>query len=159
MRLVPLPFFARSRHCSTAAVLLLAGSVACSSLPSHSPNAGPPLQPLSETERIAHVLSRLTFGARPGDAERLKRMGVKRWIDEQLRPATIDDSALETALASIPAWTDVTTTLGSIPELPRTIPRTPTVELMKDSVALAKLQQVALRMKIVSLQARGDYFY
>ncbi|MBW8902340.1 MAG: DUF1800 family protein, partial [Massilia sp.] len=31
-----------------------------------------------------HVLNRLAFGPRPGDVERVTRMGVPRWIDEQL---------------------------------------------------------------------------
>jgi uncharacterized protein (DUF1800 family) len=144
---------------SIAAVALVAGTIGCSSLLSRSPNSDEALQPLSQSEQIAHVLSRLTFGARPGDAQRVKDMGVKRWIDEQLRPATIDDRALETALAPIPAWTDVASSLGAIPDLPRTIVTTPTVQLMKDSSARAKLEQVAVRMKIVALQARGDYFY
>ncbi len=42
-----------------------------------------------------HALSRLTFGARPGDLERLRAMGVDRWIDEQLHPERIDDTKAE----------------------------------------------------------------
>src|ERR1035437_2988563 len=34
-------------------------------------------------EQVNHVLNRLTFGARPGDAEAVRAMGVDRWIDLQ----------------------------------------------------------------------------
>jgi uncharacterized protein (DUF1800 family) len=41
------------------------------------------------------VLSRLTFGARPGDVERVQAMGVSAWIDQQLHPSRIDDHAAD----------------------------------------------------------------
>src|SRR5437588_267377 len=44
--------------------------------------------------RIAHVLSRLTFGARPGDFERVKSIGVDEFIRQQLDPDSLDDGAL-----------------------------------------------------------------
>ena len=44
--------------------------------------------------RIAHVLSRLTFGARPGDFERVKAIGVEAFISQQLDPDSLDDGAL-----------------------------------------------------------------
>ncbi|MDQ3697301.1 MAG: DUF1800 domain-containing protein [Gemmatimonadota bacterium] len=53
-------------------------------------------------QQVKHALSRLTFGARPGDAERVRVMGVDRWIAEQLRPERIDDGATERWLARFP---------------------------------------------------------
>jgi len=50
-------------------------------------------------QQVAHALSRLTFGARPGDAQRVREMGVDRWIDEQLHPERIDDARSD-------AWVD-----------------------------------------------------
>ena len=44
-----------------------------------------------DTHRAAHVLNRLAFGARPGEVERVARMGVDRWIAEQLQPQQIAD--------------------------------------------------------------------
>jgi uncharacterized protein (DUF1800 family) len=41
--------------------------------------------------RAEHALNRLAFGARPGEVERVMRMGVDRWIDEQLHPERIAD--------------------------------------------------------------------
>src|SRR5271154_5133267 len=45
-----------------------------------------------------HALNRLTFGPRPGDVQRVMAMGVDQWIDLQLHPKKIDDSALEARL-------------------------------------------------------------
>ena len=40
-------------------------------------------------QQVAHALSRLTFGARPGDPQLVRDMGVDRWIDEQLHPSAL----------------------------------------------------------------------
>src|SRR3984893_1337322 len=49
--------------------------------------------------RAAHALNRLTFGPRPGDVERVTQIGVDKWIELQLHPDKIDDSALDARLA------------------------------------------------------------
>jgi uncharacterized protein (DUF1800 family) len=70
-----------------------------------APAAARPVAPVpsvSGERQILHALSRLTYGARPGDVERVRAMGVSAWIDRQLRPRTIDDSATERALAELP---------------------------------------------------------
>jgi uncharacterized protein (DUF1800 family) len=56
---------------------------------------------ISEDQRILHVLNRLGFGARPGDVERVKAMGVDKYIDLQLNPEKIDDSASEAKLQNL----------------------------------------------------------
>jgi uncharacterized protein (DUF1800 family) len=48
--------------------------------------------------RAVHALNRLTFGPRPGDVQQVMAMGVDHWIDRQLHPDKIDDSALEARL-------------------------------------------------------------
>jgi len=53
---------------------------------------------LNDEQRIRHVLARLSFGARPGDAERVRALGVEAYIAQQLDPDAIDDSALEPRL-------------------------------------------------------------
>jgi len=50
-------------------------------------------------KRAVHALNRLTFGPRPGDEERVTQMGIDKWIELQLHPDKIDDSALEARLA------------------------------------------------------------
>ena len=52
-------------------------------------------KPLTEDQKIMHVLNRLGFGARPGDVARVKAMSLQKYIDEQLNPASIIDSAAE----------------------------------------------------------------
>ncbi len=46
-------------------------------------------------EQVQHVLSRLTFGARPGDVDRIRQAGVDAFIAQQLRPDRIPDKPLE----------------------------------------------------------------
>src|ERR1041385_2636831 len=55
----------------------------------------PKTQSLSEDQRIIHVLNRLGFGARPGDVERVKAMGVEKYIEQQLNPEKIPDTVAE----------------------------------------------------------------
>ena len=63
---------------------------------------GLPIQDLTEDEAILHALNRLGFGPKPGDVERVKEMGLQKWIDQQLRPDSINDSALEARLDRFP---------------------------------------------------------
>jgi uncharacterized protein (DUF1800 family) len=50
-------------------------------------------------DEIVHVLNRITFGPRPGDVETVQKMGVHTYIEQQLHPETIDDSAVEKEVA------------------------------------------------------------
>ena len=54
---------------------------------------------MDKDKRIVHALNRFTFGVRPGDAERVRAMGLDKWLDQQLHPERIDDSTLEARLA------------------------------------------------------------
>ena len=47
---------------------------------------------LTGDAKVLHALNRLTFGPRPGDVERVRKMGLDRWIERQLHPATIEES-------------------------------------------------------------------
>jgi len=64
-----------------------------------SPAKGAPR--LSADQRVLHVLNRLGFGARPGDVERVKAMGLEKYIEFQLNPEKIDDSASEAKLENL----------------------------------------------------------
>ena len=48
---------------------------------------------LSKDQQILHALDRLAFGPRPGDVAAVKKMGLKKWIDQQLHPEQIPESA------------------------------------------------------------------
>src|SRR5215213_11613717 len=50
---------------------------------------------LTVEQRIIHVLNRLGFGARPGDVERVKAMGLENYINQQLNPEKIVDTVAE----------------------------------------------------------------
>ena len=49
----------------------------------------------ADTAEIVHVLNRITFGPRPGDIDLVRKMGVEAFIQQQLHPETLDDSATE----------------------------------------------------------------
>ena len=55
------------------------------------------------SDAVEHALNRLAFGPRPGDVERVQAMGLATWIDRQLHPEKIDDSALTARLPQQPA--------------------------------------------------------
>jgi uncharacterized protein (DUF1800 family) len=49
-----------------------------------APSTGAPLTP---RDSALIVLSRLAYGPRPGEVERVASMGVMRWVDQQLDPS------------------------------------------------------------------------
>ncbi len=56
-------------------------------------------QKLPADRQSLQVLNRLTFGARPGDLEEVRRIGIAKWIEMQLHPADIaENPALEAKL-------------------------------------------------------------
>jgi uncharacterized protein (DUF1800 family) len=63
---------------------------------------GLPISELSADEAVIHALNRLAYGPRPGDLDRVKQMGLAKWIDQQLNPKSIDDSAVEARLREYP---------------------------------------------------------
>jgi uncharacterized protein (DUF1800 family) len=84
---------ARRRWAMATSVALLATSVRVSPASAHpADNARVPLSlpwraaGLSEREAAAHLLARLTFGARPGDVDRVVALGLERWVERQLAP-------------------------------------------------------------------------
>ena len=62
-------------------------------------NEPKPERKLTERERALHALNRLTFGPRPGDVDRILSLGVDKWIEQQLAPATEPDATLDAKLA------------------------------------------------------------
>src|SRR5262245_48677177 len=56
---------------------------------------------LTEEQKVAHLLDRVTFGARPGDVERVMKLGWEKYMDEQLRPERISDQVVEQKLMNI----------------------------------------------------------
>jgi uncharacterized protein (DUF1800 family) len=63
---------------------------------------GLPIKELSTDEAILHALNRLGYGPRPGDVERVRQMGLAKWIEQQLTPNSIEDKALTARLENFP---------------------------------------------------------
>ena len=97
-----------------AAVLISAcgGSAASRVDPGPRMIAAPPEEIAAEAgpreqtadEQVNHVLSRLTFGARPGDAAAVRAIGVDKWIDLQLHPERINDSRSDQYFAALESY-------------------------------------------------------
>ena len=97
-----------------AAMLLLAGLLPASGCVSTRGNAAPAAsaesmaasaapRELSADEQVVHVLDRLSFGARPGDADRVRAVGVDAWIASQLHPERIAENDADRLAASLTA--------------------------------------------------------
>ena len=71
----------------------------------------------SDDAAIRHLLGRLTYGARPGDVERVRSIGLSAFIEQQLAPENLDDQTVEDTLH------ELRTRTLSIPELLREYPR------------------------------------
>lgn len=74
-------------------------------------------------EQIQQVLNRLTFGPRPGDAEKVRAMGISAWIDQQLHPERIPDAATDALVARY------------------TVLNTPTRDVVQDFTMVQQLQR------------------
>jgi uncharacterized protein (DUF1800 family) len=95
--------------------------------PSPSPLASQ-TQELLPDEQVQQALNRLTFGARPGDADKIRSMGVEKWIDLQLHPDRIDDTKADQLLARYSIFnmktSDVVRDYNNVQQLQRQVKRT-----------------------------------
>src|SRR5438132_7302461 len=57
---------------------------------------------LTEREAAAHLLSRFTYGATPGQIDEVVNMGLEKWFEQQLE-GNIADDALNQRLAGYDA--------------------------------------------------------
>lgn len=112
-------------------------------------SAGKPFQTkLNREQQALHVVERLTFGARAGDVEHVRKIGIEKWIDEQLHPERIPEN---------PALTAKLAELKSIhmpaPELFRAYPPPQVIRQMAngnlpdDPILRHVVEQAALRSK------------
>ena len=84
-------------HCAGSTGLISRFSSHCSLYAAKkAKNAGS----MDEQKRALHALDRLTFGPRPGDIQAVTAMGVDKWIELQLHPEKIDNSAMQARLAA-----------------------------------------------------------
>src|SRR5262245_28582575 len=60
----------------------------------------PAPQATSDEQKINHILNRLGFGPRPGDVDRVRKIGIRDYIEQQLHPERISDSRTDDKVAS-----------------------------------------------------------
>src|SRR5262252_3008074 len=75
------------------------------------PKSAVPKNPDDKT--ILHVLNRIGFGARPGDVERVREMGLTAYIDRQLHPDRIPDEEMAARLSTLETVNKSTRQLAS----------------------------------------------
>src|SRR6266849_2969916 len=82
-----------------AAIALLAAAA----LTASSSGSAVPAKPDDKT--ILHVLNRIGYGARPGDVDRVRQLGLAAYIDQQLHPERIADPGMTARLAGFETLT------------------------------------------------------
>src|SRR5262249_5083180 len=97
--------FAKQPAMSPALALSIAAALALGTIvpvvaDTKSKSASPSLR---GDQKVIHLLNRIAFGPCTGDVERVKRMGIDKYIDLQLHPERIDDPGMEARLANFPS--------------------------------------------------------
>jgi uncharacterized protein (DUF1800 family) len=72
----------------------------------------------TDDKTIVHLLNRLGFGPRPGDIERVRQLGVARYVDQQLHPERVPDNGLATRLAGLDTIDLTSRTIAEQYEMP-----------------------------------------
>ncbi|MGA2212106.1 MAG: DUF1800 domain-containing protein [Bryobacteraceae bacterium] len=114
---------------------------------------------LSKDEQILHALDRLTFGARPGDVERVKRIGLKKWLDLQLHPERLDENpVLEAQLQALESLR--MTPLEALqhypsPQMIRAIANGKQ-QMPEDPLLRASVERLITRYKVKQAEAAGQ---
>jgi uncharacterized protein (DUF1800 family) len=111
---------------------------------------GLPITELTGDEAILHALNRLAYGPRPGDVERVRQMGLAKWIEQQLSPNSIDDRALDARLADYP------TLRMSTAKLIGEYPQPKQVEKQAEKQAQARAQQNQSRSEAAAAVVEKD---
>jgi uncharacterized protein (DUF1800 family) len=55
----------------------------------------------TDDQAIVHVLNRVGFGPRPGDVEKVRAVGLRRYIDDQLHPERLADPLMSARLGGL----------------------------------------------------------
>jgi len=100
---------------------------------------GLPITELTVDEAILHAMNRLAYGPRPGDVERVRQMGLAKWIDQQLAPNSIDDKPVNARLENLPTLSMSSARL--IEEYPQ--PKQAAIQAAKRAEAAANSSQPA----------------
>jgi uncharacterized protein (DUF1800 family) len=116
-------------------------------------------RPLSQEETARMALDRLAFGARPGEVERVREMGVDAWIRQQLEPESIADADLERRVADLSVPTQSTAQLFATYR--RFLDKSERAELAKtdDPKEKARIRREATQEALAQgLRPRGEVY-
>jgi len=111
---------------------------------------GLPISELTADEAILHALNRLAYGPRPGDVERVRQMGLAKWIEEQLNPGSLDDKALEARLENYP------TLRMSSAKLLSEYPQPKQAEKQAEKRAVAVIERQQMRADMATEKSSSD---
>ncbi|CAN5363604.1 hypothetical protein BH11PSE11_BH11PSE11_20720 [soil metagenome] len=126
-------------------VVMLAGVFSMAAQAADRPTAP------SEEQRALHVLNRLAFGPRPGDVERVAKMGVDQYIKTQLDAAAIPlPQPLIARLDSLDAEGDKAgDTLGDLLEARREAKADPETGKQKQRQTVQRIAQQTAEARII----------
>ena len=84
-----------ARHATATRMLMILLGLATGLTGLGAQRSAPP----ADAQTVVHVLNRLGFGPAAGDVERVQRIGVEAYIEEQLHPGRLPDDQLAARLA------------------------------------------------------------
>ncbi len=103
---------------------------------------------LPADQQIMQALNRLTFGPRPGDIQKVRAIGLDKWIDIQLHPDQINDSAIESFMSKYSVLNqDQNSLLTQYAEAQRAR-QTVRRELTDTAKAMTRQDSVAVRQQV-----------
>src|SRR5687768_2788865 len=107
---------------TTVCVTLLSAALAAGALAqAQQPKSAVPSHP--DDRAVLHVLNRLGFGPAAGDIERVKRLGIAAYIEQQLHPERLPDDPMRDRLARFQTLTKSTRELAREHFLPAMVMR------------------------------------
>ena len=127
----------------------LLGAILLGAAPARPAVAQAPCGAAGEAERarVVHLLQRATYGARPPDIAAACAIGADAWLERQLDPETIDDSALAARLEPFRAVT------MSLDELYETYPSPSRMRAMVGDADSLERRRIQREMRAEGLES------
>jgi uncharacterized protein (DUF1800 family) len=116
-----------------------------------TPSFGRGYREQTADQQVRHALSRLSFGARPGDVERVRTMGVDRWIESQFHPSQIVDERAEGFLDRFVIYKKTAAELAEEYPRPKVVAGQ---QPQLDSVQLRQLQMATRQTQVELMSGR-----
>jgi uncharacterized protein (DUF1800 family) len=109
--------------------------------------------PLSSEQRILHFLNRTSFGPTLDELERVSRMGISAYLEEQLRPENIPDSSVDEKIAGLKTMRLSSGQLYDLyppPKLAKERGMTSRMAMARPRIVILELQQARLLRAVYS---------